>query len=291
MNLLVLYGVYEGDKNIAPYALEQLLTILAGHTVDVLILDDASPSRVGERLATTFKGPVPRRMDLLVREFSQGYRGSIDRTFGALAWIARCGRVYDYVLRVDTDIHFCRRDLAELFKPGVLPELGITGQTLAMRSRDLVQILMDILPVGFRRRHLPDRTIAHTWELSRFRPVWWQSIGWRALWHGFRGVILPGCFIAMSGKTLAEMSRRGWLDRPRASIGLSFGDDTIMSVATVALGHPITDLRTLIPDWSCDLFLTPAATAEGIREKRRYYVHPMKDAGWAMALREALPLA
>ena len=47
MKLLIYYGLYEGEKAIAPHALGQLLTILAGHEVDVLILDDASPSRVG----------------------------------------------------------------------------------------------------------------------------------------------------------------------------------------------------------------------------------------------------
>ena len=290
MKLLIFYGLYEGEKTIAPHALGQLLTILAGHEVDVLILDDASPSRVGEQTKARFAGPGPGRIDVLRLEHSTGYRGSIDRMFRALQWVAQTGRTYDYVLRVDADIHFCRADLAALFAPGRLPAQGIVGQPLVMRQRDFVQVLADVLPAGFRRHRTPDGKIEHKWELQRCRPVWWHTIGWRALIHGFRGVIVPGSFIVIAGATLAALHNRGWLDRPRTSLGLVFGDDTMLSIATRAVGHPVIDVRTLLPDWSCSLFIGPTTTAEAVRTAGHYFIHPMKDAAWANDLRQALPL-
>ena len=291
MKLLIFYGLYEGEKTIAPHALGQLLTILAGHEVDVLILDDASPSRVGEQTKARFTGQGPGRVDVLRLEHSTGYRGSIDRMFTALHWVTQTGRTYDYVLRVDADIHFCRADLASLFTPGRLPMRGIIGQPLVMRRRDFVQVLADVLPAGFRRHRTPDGKIEHKWELQRCRPVWWHTIGWRALRHGFRGVIVPGSFIVIAGATLTAFRDRGWLDRLRENLGLVFGDDTMLSIATRAVGHPVVDVRTLLPDWSCSLFIGPTITATAVRSAGHYFIHPMKDAVWANELRQALPLA
>ena len=90
---------------------------------------------------------------------------------------------------------------------------------------------------------------------------------------------------------MAAFHARGWLDRPRASLGLAFGDDTILAIATRAVGHPVIDARTLVPDWSCSLFSTPATTAAEVRAAGHYFIHPLKDAPWANALRQALPLA
>ena len=288
MKLLVFYGLYEGEKVSAPLALGQLLAILAGHEVDVLILDDASPSHIGEQMKARFAGQGAGRIDVLRLEHSTGYRGSIDRTFSALQWAVQTGRAYDYVLRVDADVHFCRPDLANLFAPGVLPTQGIIGQPLVMRSRDFAQVWADVLPVGFRRRRTDDSKIEHQWELKRGRPVWWHNIGWRALANGFRGVIIPGCFIIIAGATLAALHNRGWLDRPRTSLGLAFGDDTILALATRAIGHPVIDARTLMPDWSCCLFITTETTSATVRAAGHYFIHPLKDVAWANELRQAL---
>ena len=288
MKLLIFYGLHEGEKSIAAHALGQLLAILAGHEVDVLILDDASSSRVGEKTKARFAIQGLGRIDVLRLEHSTGYRGSIDRTFSALQWVAQTGRAYDYVLRVDADVHFCRPDLANLFAPGVLPAQGLIGQPLVMRSRDFVQVWADVLPVGFRRRHTADGKIEHQWEFKRFHPVWWHNIGWCALANGFRGVIVPGCFIIIAGTTLAAFQSRGWLNRPRTSLGLAFGDDTILALATRAVGHPVIDARTLVPDWSCNLFITPETTAATVRAAGHYFIHPLKDVAWANELRQAL---
>jgi len=254
------------------------------------VYDDASPSRLGEQMAQHFTGRGARRVDVLRAERSTGYRGAIDRTLTALGWIARCGRGYDYVLRVDADTHFCRTGLGALFQPGRLPPRGIVGQTLQMRRKDAVQILLDELPAGFRRARDPNGDIMHQWQLSRGRPVWWHDIGVRALAHGFRGTIVPGCFVIIAAETLLAISSAGWLDRPRQSLGLVFGEDVMISILTKALGHPITDARTLIPDWSCELGLRPDTSAQIVEQRRYYFIHPLKDVEWANALRQALPL-
>lgn len=290
MKLLIYYGLCEAEKAIAPLALEQLVSILAEHEVDVLILDDASPSHLGKQMASQFAGKVPGNIDVLRLEKSRGARGYIGRVFGVLRWVAESGRAYDYILRVDADMHFCRRDLAALFQPGVLPTRGLCGQTLTMRSRDFVQVVADIFPMGFRRRRAADGKIEHPWELRRLRPVWWHDFGMRALIKGFRGVIVPGSFIIISGATVAAMQIKGWLDRDHDHLGLVFGDDTVLAMAATALEHPVVDARQVLKDWSCELFLRPETSAADVKARGRYFIHPMKDVAWANTLREALPL-
>lgn len=290
MKLLILFQVWEGDKNIAPLTLGQFLTIVSGHENDVLIFDDASPSRLGDRLATLFGGKGPGRIDVLRSEHSTGYTGTIDRLFEALHWVVRCGRTYDYIVKVEPDVHFCRRNLASLFDPGILPEFGIVGPTHRMALRHFVQVLADLLPAGIQRRRGPGGTIERDLEFKRFRPVWWQGIGWRALLRRFTGVMVPFPFVVISCKTLAAMNAQSWFDLQRSQIGAVFADDVVFTMAVQALGHGVVDISTLLSDWSCNLFISPTATAQTAREYWRDLIHPMKDTAWANALREELPL-
>ena len=290
MKLLIYYGLCEGEKAIAPLALHQLLSILSGHEVDILFLDDATPSQVGERMAAHFADQIPGKIDVVRLKKSVGARGCIGRVFGVLRWVAQSGRHYDHILRVDADLHFCRRDLAALFEPGVLPTQGICGQTFTMRPRDFAQVIVDVLPMGFRRRRAANGKLEHDWQLRRLLPVWWHDFGMLALLRGFRGQIIPGSFIIISGAMVAAMHAKGWLDRDHERLGLAFGDDTVLAMATVALGQPMTDARDLLHDWSCEIFLRPDASAAEVKANGRYFIHPMKDVPWANTLREALPL-
>jgi hypothetical protein len=289
MKILVFYGLYEAEKSIAPLALGQLLRMLGDHQLDLVILDDASPSRLGDAMRARFEEAGPGRVDVLRLDRSTGYRGAIERTVYAFQQIVRAGREYDCVVRLDADVHFCRDDLAKLFEPGRLPRRGIVGQSVPMRARDFLLYLADAtMPIGFQRRVGDDGRMEHGWELRRFRSVWWRDIGAAALLHGFRGRFVPGSFQVLAWETLAGMASRGWLDRPRAPLGLIFGEDIVTNSMVAALGHPIVDAQTIVPDWSCELFLTPEASPEAIRSRGHYFVHPVKDLPWANTLRQNL---
>jgi hypothetical protein len=290
MRLLVFLGLYEGEKAIATFAAEQLLRVLDGHDVDVLIQDDGSPSHVGRLAAKRLSERTPGRLDVVRLERPGGFHGTGERAINALSWVARSGRHYDYVLRTDADLHFCRLDLRRLFEPGLLPTRGIVGEPMTMRPRDYVLVLADILPVGFRRRRTSDGTIEHAWQFSRWHPVWWQTIGLRALRRGFRGRIIPASFLAISGRTLSSWHECGWLDPSRTESGLIFADDTLLAIMTRALGDPVVDVASLLSDWSADFSVTPATTALDVRRRGHYMVHPLKDVDWANRLRAELPL-
>lgn len=291
MRLCVFLGVYEAERVIAARTLRRLLTILDGHQVSLVILDDASPGRLGEALAREFAPRIAGTVEVRRIETSTGYHGSIERTFSVFDEITArsptASEAPDYVLRVDADIGFGRSDLARLFAPGVLPAEGLFGGTFAMRRRDLLLFCLDLLPIGFRRRRVGER-LEHGWQLRRTRPVWWSVFGWRALRRGFRGRIVPGSFQIIAWATLLEMRRQGALTRSRRTLGLVFGEDVITNAAVWAVGHRVIDVGELVPDWDFEHFLTPGTTAADLVGRSPYYLHPLKDEAWANALRDEL---
>ncbi len=289
MKLAVFFGVYEAEKEFARHTLGQLLDILGQHEVHVLVLDDASASRLGDSLAQSFSSKSHVHIEVLRLEKSSGFRGAMDRTLFAFRHLAKAQKQFDYVLRVDADLFFNRKDLARIFASERLPEHGMIGTFANFRWRDYLLFLADLLPMGFRRKYAGG-VIEHKWELKRWKPVWWGDLGLKALIHGFRRRFIGGSFQIISGKTLAELLKRGWLDRkPLANMGLIFGEDIMSNVLVKAVGHPLVDIADLVPDWSCDMALQPGQMdSEQIQSKAYYLVHPLKGDAWALKLRRDL---
>ena len=85
--ILLLFGVYEGDRPYAAQTLDQVLDLLAPHELTVHIQDDASPSYLGRRLAEQFSHRVNLRLARI--DQSLGYHGS--RTHSLIASCTCCG--------------------------------------------------------------------------------------------------------------------------------------------------------------------------------------------------------
>lgn len=285
MKLTAFVGVCEPEAAIAPVTIDQLVRICRGRGVDLslAIRDDASPSRLGERLVAQFQPALSHPIDLVRLEQSSGYYGAIDRTLDMFRHLAESGQGGDYVLRLDPDVHFCREDVGRLFDTRLLPVRGLVGPLLQMRPRDHVQVYLDLLPVGFRRREFDGRR-EHAWQLRR-RAVWFRRVALGAIRNGFRGQLVPGPFQLLAWPTLREIHARGYLRQPRRAWGLVFGEDILTNLLVRAVGHPVVDVRELVPDWRCELFLDESATAESLRMSANYFVHPLKDRAWAHAIR------
>ncbi|WP_141730875.1 glycosyltransferase [Oligoflexus tunisiensis] len=289
MKIGVFFGVYEAEKPFAQQTLGQLLDILQNHDVHVLILDDASPSFLGDSLARAFADRKNTSFEVIRKEQSSGFRGAMDRTLLAFRCLAESGRDFDYVLRVDADLFFNRKDLAGIFDGQHLPGQGLIGTFASFRLRDYFQVLLDLLPLGFRRRQIKGM-VEHDWELKRTKPVWWWDLGLRAILHGFNQKFIGGSFQIIAGSTLSELSRRGWLRRkPLAGLGLVFGEDVMTNILVKALNHPLVDIAELVPDWACDMAINPHKGDSHMIQAHRYYlVHPLKGDAWGLRLRQEL---
>jgi hypothetical protein len=285
----VFFGVYEAEKSFAQNTLGQLLDILRQHEVYVLILDDASSSHVGDKLIKAFGDRYNVHLELVRNERSSGFRGAMDRTLFAFRHISLINQTFDYILRVDADLFFNRKDLARLFDSGLLPAQGLVGTTAKFRWRDLIQFLADLLPFGFRRRQR-QAVVEHQWEFKRIRPVWWWDLGLRSLLHGFKRNFIGGSFQIIAGSTFYELSTRGWLTRkPLEGLGLVFGEDVMSNVLVKALNHPLVDLAELLPDWTCDMAINShKGDSESIQANRYYLVHPLKGDAWGLRVRQEL---
>ncbi len=289
MKIGVFFGVYDAEKTFAHQTLGQLLDILQGHDVHVLILDDASPSQVGKSLKLAFEDKAQVNFEVIRIEKSSGFRGAMDRTLFALRHLASKSQAFDYVLRVDADLFFYRRDLAGIFDSDRLPAQGMVGSFARFRTRDFIQVLFDLVPFGFRRRQ-SQGVVEHKWEFKRIKPVWWWDLGLRALMNGFDRRFIGGPFQILAGSTLAEMAKRGWLERrPLKGLGLVFGEDVMTNVMVKALNHPLVDLAELVPDWACDMAINPhKGGPEFIQANRYYLVHPLKGDAWGLSFRQEL---
>ena len=135
MKIGVFFGVYEAEKAFAQQTLGQLLEILQNHEVHVLILDDASQSFVGQSLQLAFAERDRVTIEVIRNEKSSGFRGAMDRTLFAFRHLAAQSQGFDYILRVDADLFFNRKDLAGIFESGLLPKQGMIGTFAEFRGR------------------------------------------------------------------------------------------------------------------------------------------------------------
>jgi hypothetical protein len=283
----ILMYVCEGEQAIALGALRSLARACPGLSYDLFLVDDGSQSRVAQQLARRLPpGIAVGRLLELPR--SLGYRGCIERLLIGARAIVNSGVPYRLIVKLDADTLVLRADLGEHLLSACSGRVGIWGCCFPMRYRDRVLLLADILPVGFRRRTI-EGTIQRDWELARWRPVWWTSIGLRAFRNGFRFWIVPGSFFVWSGDTLRKIAAQGLLDCHRAGRHgfVTSEDDLFTTLLTLAAGDPLHDLQDAHPTWG--LARMPRTQSfEGVVAADPFVVHPLKADGETAALREML---
>jgi hypothetical protein len=287
MRLALIMAVCEGEYACGIDAIESMRRSCAGAEIDLYLIDDASPSRVGEALAAEFQRrglwAVCQTLDSTI-----GFRGCAMRSFTLLASVARSGRPYDLVVKMDPDTLVIRDGLLEIMKKHCLGGEGIWGPRQKMRLKDRIPLLLDLLPAGFRRRRR-GTIIEHAYELRRFRPVWWNRMGWNALRRGFKFQFVPGAMMIISMRTVQKALEREYLEN-RFNRGHGFitsEEDIMVSLLITACGAPVNDLRIMVPDYG-DVSVSDTADPNQLLSRGLYFVHPVKPTGRGERLRAAL---
>jgi hypothetical protein len=273
MKLVAFLVICEGEFELACEALHSLLWSCANFDVRVMLLDDGSPSKVGQQLKARFASDV--RVDCLELPRSLGFRGSAIRAFSGLNWIASQAPDTDLVVKIDADALVLRSDLGAFMAKTCPDQMGLCGELHTLRRRDALLYLADQLPLGFRRA-MAGPVIQHRWELKRWRPVWWADLGRAALVNGFRFKYAPGCFWYLGGKTLRALAEGGYLARPQDVQGLVFNDDVLLTTAVHVLGHPVIDTARS-QGWGDTMGMSEKAPLDLILRERPYVVHPLKN--------------
>ena len=276
MKIAFFMTVCEGEYDIAQDALESLIQSCRGIDISLFVVDDASPSRVGWRLANRFRELTSQPSDCFELPKSLGFRGMIQRKFLGLERIANSKTFFDIVLKLDPDALVTRYDLGEFLTKQCSDGLGFYGELYGMRKRDALLYCADLLPFGFRRRQV-DGVIQHQWELSRVSPVWWTDIGWKAIANGFHFTFIPGCFWFMGGKTLKSLHEAGYLARNQSSYGFVFNDDLILTTSVYAIKHPVKDLNLISPHWRKAMAMSEGTPLSIIEQLMPYVIHPLKN--------------
>ena len=289
MKLLLILMVCEPDKVIADLMLEQLVDLCADVELHILIFDDASESLVGEQLKQKYSEQIQGDVEVLRCASNRGYYRLQRNLFDMLQHAVTTGVSYDYVLKVDPDVHFTDRRIAMLLDVHKLPDRGSIGHIFKVRKRELVQIFGDLLPFGFRRRKIKEK-IDHQWQWRFYRKVWWSDIGRKAIFRRNIRWVAPGSFYLVAWDSVLEIASRGYLDRDHERIGLVFGEDLLLSILITAIGHPMTAFTDIDPDFKCALFLDESSSSAEVRAQRLYYIHPVKDTPAGIQLRRDLPL-
>jgi hypothetical protein len=174
MRLAIMTFVYEADRNIAIDLMDSVKRSIGEAEIDVFMTDDASPSHVGEEIATWCRAEGMNAVCFRDEE-SVGYRGAIERTLKLLRVIANKPEPYDLILRIDTDALVIRPGLGEALKKICTSRNGLYGVTHSMRFKDRVGLLIDLLPIGFKRKAVRGREIGHDYTLSRYSRVCWAE--------------------------------------------------------------------------------------------------------------------
>ena len=276
MKLALFMTVCEGEYEMALDALISFIQSCQGADITLFVLDDASPSRVGKRLADKFHEMTQNPVDCLDMPQSLGFRGTAQRTFLGLTRIASSGEEFDMIVKIEADALVVRDDLGTFMEKTCPNGLGLYGERYTMRWRDRVLFLADFLPMGF-KRELVDGVIQRQWQLSRTSPVWWSDFGMRALLNGFQFDYIPCCFWFLGGKTLQKLKEVGYLSREQSKYGFVFNDDLLLTTAVYAISHPVVDLTTLSEHWKGSMSMTEDTPLAAVKHIQPYVVHPLKN--------------
>lgn len=274
--IALLMAVCEGEFELAADGLESFVTACPDIISEFWVLDDASPSHVGEQLVKRFTELTQQSGQVIRLSKSLGYLGMAERLFLALQNIASGSQSFDVVVKLDPDAFVIRQDLGKAIFELCQNQIGLYAPKHDMRHRDSLLYLADLLPFGFKRNQV-DGIMTKKWELNRTYPVWWSDIGWRALNNGFRFRYAPGSFWFLGRKTLNSLYAAGYLTRKQDKHGFIFNDDLLLTSVVHAIKHPVIDLGSLSPSWNQTLSMdeqTPLSLLETIHP---FVVHPLKN--------------
>jgi hypothetical protein len=271
----------EGEEAIAWDVLSSIAVACSGAELSLFIVDDASKSRVGQRLASRFRGEFGFAASCRALRSGLRFYGMVERLFIGLNDIVKSGQQFDAVLKLDPDICVVRRDLLAFIKQTCPDGVGLFGERYEMRARDALLLVADLVPFGFARKRV-DGVIFRDWSLRRYFPVWWQDFGRRALLNGFRFGFIAGGFWILGGQTLRKLGETGWFARDQAKHGFVFTDDVMLTMATYAIGDPVVDLAKRSPHFGRFLSITEETPMANVLPARPYIIHHLKDRpkGW-----------
>lgn len=279
MRIALMMSVCENDKAIAAAAVTSLVRRRAGYEIDVYVQDDASPSRVGVALAEHCRRNLGISAQVNELPFPVGFRGGVTRFTMLMNWIASTGIEYDLLVKIDPDSLVLRDDWLDSFSADVSARggRGIWSIARPFRKQDALLFLLDLLPMGFRRKKT-GTLIDRKWELRRWRPVWWAGIGWRALFRGLRSRYSHGAFYAIGGETFRDVARRGFFKRlkPDRHGFFTSEEDPMATVFAYSVGDRLIDLNELVPGWG-NAYWGPDLPPATVVASGMYVVHPLKD--------------
>ena len=287
MRVAVFFACCESEYEIGCAALQSLLNGLDGDSVDLYILDDASPSRVGQRISTSIDLVNVCSVEHYLLPKSLGFRGTIQRTMIGLDWIASKPQEYDLVYQIDADALVLRNDLGEFFNALMLDRQGLYGVSYPMRKRDILLYLADLFPLGFSRRTV-DGAIQRRWKFPRTKPTWWARFGWRAVLKGFRFRYIAGGFYVLGGRTLRALAESGILRKEQSNFGFMSSDDLLLTTIVRGINHNVVDLGIDSSEWSRALSTSEKTPLQTILDRRLFAVHPLKNTKAAWERREEL---
>lgn len=254
---------------------------------DIFLTDDASKSSVGQEVVEWGR---ERSVSVLLErdEESRGFRGAIERTIRMLRAVARSNIEYDAILRIDSDALVIREGLDRAILASVADKAGLYGVLKKMRKKDAVALLLDLLPLGMKRRSVGAR-IERDFSVVRLHPVWWWRFGVRALTNSFRFKYVEGPCYVMGGTFPLELERQGLLSRYRpGQHGLITSEEDVMiTILCSAAGLRLHALDGFDKTWR-----TFNSIGDGVLRAQEmdvpYVIHPLKDDLKGEALRSQI---
>jgi glycosyltransferase involved in cell wall biosynthesis len=280
MKIALFYAVCEGEFEIASDSLDRLLKLCPQHQFDIFVVDDASPSRVGERLISE-RADRFGHCELIRLPKSLGFWGCCTRMLIAFRQILASNRVYDFVLKMDADLFPVRSDLGAELERACTDRNALYGCLFDLRRRDAVLVLADLFPVGFARQSV-DGVMSRPWKLRRLGRTWWDDLGFSAIKNGYRFRSAGGSFWLLGFNALCSMGRSDLLKRDDSRFGLHVSDDSLLTIVCHGLGIKVVDLGENSPSWRGVLGFGADAPWDLVETSRPFVVHPLKNSkpGW-----------
>jgi hypothetical protein len=267
----LLISVCDKDSEIAS---EAIASIVDGVDVDRLtltIVDDASVGRAGESIAAHLGGMFSK-IDIIRMAESRGFRGTSERFFTGWKHIHDC-MSGDYMIKLDPD--------ALCVRAGFLDQIAAmnpaypAGHMRSMRRKDAVAWILDLAPIGLKRRSR-GAWIEKDFRLGRWRSVWWRKMGITALFRGWRFYFPNGGCMVIPRDVVSRVASQ-FLDHADFSrFGLMTSeDDVLAAVAAHAVGESFQNLR--ISDCNAmSLWIHSSLSFSQALEMGLWVVHPIK---------------
>lgn len=273
----VLLQACDGELGIGLEALRSVINAFGTDGLFIQIIDDASTKQVGEQLAEYC---IARGVQADCHRMDQplGYRGIMVRALLGMRKLAERTPSLDYLVKLDTDTLVIDPNFGTFVKQRCRDTGGLWAVTQTLRNRDLLLLIADLFPFGFRRKRVGS-LIHRKWQLSRLLPVWWTDIGFKALRTRQRiNEIATGGIYIIAGPLLQRFKQQGYLDR---DVSKRYGfvtseEDTMVTLMTRACGGRVIELNTLKPNMGITR-IAPQATAQELVDASYMVVHPLKS--------------